>query len=184
MTIILPVSYTHLDVYKRQQQEGEDLRLKTLTIQGFKSFPEKVTIQFNRGVTAVVGPNGSGKSNISDAIRWVLGEQSSKTLRVKNMEDLIFGGTPFQKPRGFAYVALTIDNTSHVLPLEEEEVTISRKLFRSGDSEYRINHNLVRLKDIYELFLDTGLGRDGYSIIGQGKISEIISAKSLSLIHI
>ena len=154
------------------------MRLKTLTIQGFKSFPEKVTIQFNRGVTAVVGPNGSGKSNISDAIRWVLGEQSSKTLRVKNMEDLIFGGTPFQKPRGFAYVALTIDNTSHVLPLEEEEVTISRKLFRSGDSEYRINHNLVRLKDIYELFLDTGLGRDGYSIIGQGKISEIISAKS------
>ncbi len=152
--------------------------LKSLEIQGFKSFPDKTKLTFGGGITAVVGPNGSGKSNISDAVRWVLGEQSTKTLRGSRMEDVIFGGTKLRKPVGFSQVALTIDNTDHTLPVESEEVTVTRKLYRSGESEYRINANSVRLKDVYELFMDTGLGKDGYSIIGQGRIAEIVGAKS------
>lgn len=152
--------------------------LKSLEIQGFKSFPDKTRLTFGRGITAVVGPNGSGKSNISDAVRWVLGEQSTKTLRGSRMEDIIFGGTKLRGPVGFAQVSLTIDNTSRALPIDTDEVTVTRKLYRSGESEYRINGNAVRLRDIYELFMDTGLGRDGYSIIGQGRIAEIVSAKS------
>ncbi len=153
--------------------------LKSLEIQGFKSFPDKIKVPFNDGITAVVGPNGSGKSNISDAIRWVLGETSSKQLRGGGkMEDVIFGGTQLRSAMGFASVALTLDNTDHRLEIESDEVTIGRKYYRSGDSEYSINGQNVRLKDIYELFLDTGLGRDGYSIIGQGKIAEIVGSKS------
>ncbi len=154
------------------------MRLRGLEIQGFKSFPDKTKLTFNDGITAVVGPNGSGKSNISDAVRWVLGEQSSKTLRGGKMEDVIFGGTQLRKPQGFAQVQLTIDNQDRALPCDQDQVIISRKLYRSGESEYRLNQTAVRLKDIYELFMDTGLGRDGYSIIGQGRISEIISAKA------
>ncbi len=152
--------------------------LKFLEIQGFKSFPDKTRLAFGDGITAVVGPNGSGKSNISDAVRWVMGEQSTKTLRGNRMEDIIFGGTKLRGPVGFAQVTLTVDNSSRSLPLETDEVTIARKLYRSGESEYRINGNSVRLRDIYELFMDTGLGRDGYSIIGQGRIAEIVGAKS------
>ena len=152
--------------------------LKYLEINGFKSFPDRVKLEFGKGLTAVVGPNGSGKSNISDAVRWVLGEQSSKTLRGDKMEDVIFGGTQLRRPMGFAQVTLTIGNEGRDLPIDADEISVSRKLYRSGDSEYRINDNAVRLKDIHELFMDTGLGRDGYSMIGQGKIAEIIGAKS------
>ena len=152
--------------------------LKYLEINGFKSFPDRVKLEFGKGLTAVVGPNGSGKSNISDAVRWVLGEQSSKTLRGDKMEDVIFGGTQLRRPMGFAQVTLTIGNEDRDLPIDTDEISITRKLYRSGDSEYRINDNAVRLRDIHELFMDTGLGRDGYSMIGQGKIAEIISAKS------
>lgn len=154
------------------------MKLKSVEIQGFKSFPDKTKLEFSQPITAVVGPNGSGKSNIGDAIRWVLGEQSTKNLRGAKMEDVIFGGTQQRKPMGFASVTLTIDNLDHAINVQKDEVSICRKIFRSGESEYKINNEPVRLKDIYELFLDTGLGRDGYSIIGQGKISEIISAKS------
>lgn len=153
--------------------------LKALEIQGFKSFPDRTKITFEGGITAVVGPNGSGKSNISDAIRWVLGETSSKQLRGSGkMEDVIFGGTQKRSAMGFAAVSLYIDNSSHRLDMESEEVVITRRYYRSGESEYCINGQNVRLKDIYELFLDTGIGRDGYSIIGQGKIAEIVGAKS------
>ncbi len=152
--------------------------LKALEIHGFKSFPDRTRLNFTGGLTAVVGPNGSGKSNISDALRWVLGEQSTKTLRGAKMEDVIFGGTQLRKAMGFAQVTLYIDNTEHTMPMDTDEVAITRKLYRSGDSEYKINDQNVRLKDIYELFMDTGLGRDGYSMIGQGKIAEIVSAKS------
>jgi len=154
------------------------LHLKSLEIQGFKSFPDKINIQFPGGITAIVGPNGSGKSNISDAIRWVLGEQSGKQLRSAKMEDVIFTGTSKRRPQGFAQVSLTIDNNDHALPVEYNEVTISRRYYRSGESEYYINKQQVRLRDVNELFLDTGLGKDGYSIIGQGKIAEILSPKS------
>lgn len=154
------------------------MQLKSLQIQGFKSFPDKTTLDFGNGLTAVVGPNGSGKSNISDAVRWVLGEQSTKNLRGDKMEDVIFLGSQTRKPNGFAYVALTIDNTDRSLPMDADEVTISRKLFRDGESEYRINKTAVRLRDVHELLMDTGLGRDGYSIIGQGRIEEIVSARS------
>ncbi len=154
------------------------LHLKSLEIQGFKSFPDKINIQFPGGITAIVGPNGSGKSNISDAIRWVLGEQSGKQLRSAKMEDVIFTGTAKRRPQGFAQVSLTIDNNDHALPVEYNEVTVSRRYYRSGESEYYINKQQVRLKDVNELFLDTGLGKDGYSIIGQGKIAEILSPKS------
>lgn len=153
--------------------------LKSLELQGFKSFPDKIKLSFDAGLTAVVGPNGSGKSNIGDAVRWVLGEQSTKTLRGNKMEDVIFSGTKQRKPTGFAAVTLNIDNSSGILGEEYgEEVSVTRKLYRSGESEYRINGKPVRLKDVNELFMDTGMGRDGYSIIGQGRIAEIVSAKS------
>lgn len=154
------------------------MRLKSLEIQGFKTFPDKTTLSFDNGITAVVGPNGSGKSNISDAVRWVLGEQSVKTLRCTKMEDVIFNGTPTRKAQGFAEVTLNIDNADRSLPFENEMVSITRRYYRSGDSEYLINKASVRLKDINELFMDTGLGRDGYSIIGQGKIDSIVAARS------
>ena len=151
--------------------------LKSLEMQGFKSFPDKTVVRFNKGLTAVVGPNGSGKSNLSDAIRWVLGETSSKTLRGEKMEDVIFLGTSTRKPQGFAAVSLTFDNADRFLSVDADEVTITRRYYRSGESEYQINGADVRLKDINELFMDTGLGRDGYSMIGQGKIAEIISSR-------
>ena len=154
------------------------MRLRSLEVQGFKSFPDKTKLEFGGGITAVVGPNGSGKSNIADAVRWVLGEQSTKTLRGGKMEDVIFGGTQTRNAVGYASVQLVIDNTDKVLPDRENEISIMRRLYRSGESEYRINGAMVRLKDIHEMLMDTGLGRDGYSIIGQGRISEIVSAKS------
>jgi chromosome segregation protein len=150
---------------------------KKLELQGFKSFAEPVTIDFNRGITCIVGPNGSGKSNISDAIRWVLGEQSPKTLRGGKMEDVIFAGTASRKSRGMAEATLTIDNSDHVLDIDYNEVAITRRVFRSGESEYRINKVPCRLKDIRELIMDTGIGVDGYSIIGQGRIADIVSNK-------
>ncbi len=152
--------------------------LKSLEIQGFKSFPDKISLTFDKGLTAVVGPNGSGKSNIGDSVRWVLGEQSTKTLRGNKMEDVIFSGTVARKPMGFAAVTLNIDNSDKTFPEMDDEVAVTRKLYRSGDSEYMINGKSCRLKDINELFMDTGLGRDGYSIIGQGRIAEIVGAKS------
>ncbi|MGN0603340.1 MAG: chromosome segregation protein SMC [Oscillospiraceae bacterium] len=152
--------------------------LESLELQGFKSFPDKIKLTFDKGITAVVGPNGSGKSNIGDAVRWVLGEQSSKTLRGGKMEDVIFSGTQFRKPMGFASVTLNIVNNRGILQIPSEQVSVTRKLYRSGESEYMINGAQVRLKDICELFMDTGLGRDGYSIIGQGRVAEIVSAKS------
>ena len=153
--------------------------LKALEIQGFKSFPDKTVLNFGEDITAIVGPNGSGKSNISDAIRWVMGEQSVKGLRGAKMEDVIFGGTEKRAQVGFAQVTLVLDNTEHIFPtMEESEVSVTRRYYRSGESEYYINRQSVRLKDVTELFLDTGMGREGYSIIGQGKIDEILSAKS------
>ncbi|MBR1779215.1 MAG: AAA family ATPase, partial [Clostridia bacterium] len=152
--------------------------LKFLELQGFKTFPEKTVLSFKEGLTTVVGPNGSGKSNISDAIRWVLGEQSAKALRCSKMEDIIFNGTTTQKPKGFAQVTLTIDNKEKQLPLDGDEVSITRRYYRSGESEYLINQKEVRMKDVHELFMDTGLGKDGYSIISQGKIDDIVASKS------
>lgn len=151
--------------------------LKKIEIQGFKSFAEHVNIEFHEGITCIVGPNGSGKSNISDALKWVLGEQSPKTLRGNKMEDVIFSGTSTRKSRGMAEVTLVIDNTKNVLPIDFSEVSISRRMYRSGESEYYINNNICRLKDIRELIMDTGIGVDGYSIIGQGKIIEIINSR-------
>lgn len=152
--------------------------LKSLELHGFKSFPDKVKLEFNKGISAVVGPNGSGKSNIGDAMRWVMGEQSSKTLRGGKMEDVIFNGSKSRPRAGFAQVTLTIDNEDRALDIETDLVSVSRKLYRNGDSEYMINGAPSRLKDIVELFMDTGLGRDGYSIIGQGRIADIVSSKS------
>lgn len=152
--------------------------LESLEMQGFKSFPDKIKLDFHKGLTAVVGPNGSGKSNIGDAVRWVLGEQSSKTLRGGKMEDVIFAGTTQRKPMGFAQVTLNIVNNRGLLQIPADRVSVTRKLYRSGESEYMINGSQVRLKDIYELFMDTGLGREGYAIIGQGRVAEIVSAKS------
>ena len=151
--------------------------LKYLELSGFKSFPDKTRLNFGRGMTAVVGPNGSGKSNISDAVRWVLGEMSTKALRGGKMEDVIFNGTHLRRAHGFAEVRICFDNTDRSLPLDTDEVIVSRKYYRNGDSDYKICEKTCRLKDINELFMDTGLGRDGYSLIGQGKISEIVSAK-------
>ena len=151
--------------------------LKSLEIRGFKSFADKTNLKFKRGVTAVVGPNGSGKSNISDAVRWVLGEQSVKTLRGGKMEDVIFAGTQFRKPVGLAQVSITLDNTDNLLETEYNEVTVTRRIFRSGESEYLINNQKCRLKDINQLFMDTGIGKEGYSLIGQGKIEAILSGK-------
>ena len=153
--------------------------LKALEIQGFKSFPDKTVLNFGADLTAIVGPNGSGKSNISDAISWVMGEQSAKGLRGAKMEDVIFGGTAKRSQVGFAQVTLVIDNTEHIFPtMEETEVSVTRRYYRSGESEYYINRQSVRLRDVMELFMDTGMGKEGYSIIGQGKIDEILSAKS------
>ncbi len=152
--------------------------LKSIEMQGFKSFAEKINLHFNKGMTSVVGPNGSGKSNISDAVRWVLGEQSAKSLRGSKMEDVIFAGTQHRKPVGLAQVTLTIDNSDKTIPIEFSEVTISRRVYRSGESEYLINKTACRLKDIHELFMNTGVGREGYSIIGQGRIDEILSTRS------
>ncbi len=152
--------------------------LKSLELQGFKTFPDKTTLTFERGVTSVVGPNGSGKSNISDAVRWVLGEQSVRALRCNKMEDVIFSGTPQRKAMGYAEITLTIDNSDRRLPFDNDTVAVTRRYYRSGESEYLINKTTVRLKDVNELFMDTGLGRDGYSIIGQGKIDSIVAARS------
>ncbi|MEI3102953.1 MAG: chromosome segregation protein SMC [Oscillospiraceae bacterium] len=152
--------------------------LKALEIQGFKSFPDKTVLNFGADITAIVGPNGSGKSNISDAILWVMGEQNSRQLRGTKMEDVIFGGTEKRNQMGFAQVTLVIDNTGHIFPRDESEVAVTRRYYRSGESEYYINRQSVRLKDVNELFMDTGMGREGYSIIGQGKIDEILSVKS------
>ena len=158
--------------------EVHTLYLKALEIQGFKSFPDKTVLSFGSDITAIVGPNGSGKSNIADAIRWVMGEQSTKNLRGSKMEDVIFDGTAKRKGLGFAEVTLVIDNTEHIFPMEETEVAVTRRYYRSGESEYYINRRSCRLRDINELFMDTGLGREGYSIIGQGRIDEILSVKS------
>ena len=151
--------------------------LKSIEVQGFKSFANKIVFQFHNGITGIVGPNGSGKSNVADAVRWVLGEQRVKQLRGASMQDVIFSGTELRKPQGFAYVAITLDNSDHQLPIEFDEVTVSRRVYRSGESEYKINGNACRLKDINELFYDTGIGKEGYSIIGQGQIDKILSGK-------
>ena len=151
--------------------------LKSIEVQGFKSFANKITFEFHNGITGIVGPNGSGKSNVGDAVRWVLGEQSAKQLRGGNMQDVIFSGTETRKPLGFAYVAITLDNSDHKLPIDYQEVTIARRLYRSGESEYLLNGTSCRLKDVNELFYDTGIGKEGYSIIGQGQIDKILSGK-------
>ncbi len=151
--------------------------LKSIEVQGFKSFANKLTFEFHKGITGIVGPNGSGKSNVADAVRWVLGEQSAKQLRGSKMEDVIFSGTESRKPLGFAYVAITLDNADHQLAIEYDTVTVSRRVYRSGESEYKINGHTCRLKDIQELFFDTGIGKEGYSIIGQGQIDKILSGK-------
>ncbi|MEG0942719.1 MAG: chromosome segregation protein SMC [Angelakisella sp.] len=154
------------------------MKLRGIELQGFKSFADRTKLSFEDGITAIVGPNGSGKSNVSDAVKWVFGEQSVKSLRGAKMEDVIFGGTQTRKAQGYTAVSLTVENSNRVLDIDSDEVIITRKLYRSGESEYRVNNNPVRLKDIHEMFMDTGLGRDGYSIIEQGKIAEIVSAKS------
>ncbi len=151
--------------------------LKSIEIQGFKSFANKILFEFHNGITGIVGPNGSGKSNVADAVRWVLGEQRAKQLRGGSMQDVIFAGTELRKPQGFAYVAITLDNSDHQLAIDYDEVTVSRRLYRSGESEYKINGSTCRLKDISELFYDTGIGKEGYSIIGQGQIDKILSGK-------
>ena len=163
---------------QEEDRECVPLYLKALEIQGFKSFPDKTVLTFDHDVTAIVGPNGSGKSNISDAIRWVMGEQSTRALRGGKMEDVIFGGTAKRRQLGFAEVSLVLDNTGHLFDREENEIMITRRYYRSGESEYFINRHTVRLRDVNELFMDTGLGREGYSIISQGKIDEILSVKS------
>ncbi|MCD7774806.1 MAG: AAA family ATPase, partial [Clostridiales bacterium] len=152
--------------------------LKSLEMQGFKSFPDKTKLEFGKGMTAVVGPNGSGKSNISDAVRWVLGEQSTKSLRGTKMEDVVFSGTNTRSARGFAEVTLCLDNSDRQLRTDSDQVAVTRRYYRSGESEYKINGETVRLKDIHELFMDTGLGRDGYSMVSQGRIEDMVSAKS------
>ena len=152
--------------------------LRAIEIQGFKSFADKTRLTFDRDITAIVGPNGSGKSNLSDAILWVMGEQRTRTLRGGKMEDVIFGGTEKRGALGFAQVSLILDNSAGLFSVEQDEVTITRRYYRSGESEYYINRESCRLRDIHELLMDTGLGRDGYSIIGQGRIAEIVGNKS------
>lgn len=151
--------------------------LKSIEVQGFKSFANKIVFKFHNGITGIVGPNGSGKSNVADAVRWVLGEQRIKQLRGASMQDVIFSGTEMRKPLGSAYVAITLDNADHQLAIDYDEVTVSRRLYRSGESEYMINGTICRLKDVNELFYDTGIGKEGYSIIGQGQIDKILSGK-------
>ena len=151
--------------------------LKSIEVQGFKSFANKIIFEFHNGITAIVGPNGSGKSNVADAVRWVLGEQKVKQLRSSSMQDVIFAGTETRKPQGFAYVAITLDNSDHQLAIDFDEVTVSRRIYRSGESEYMMNGSPCRLRDIHELFYDTGIGKEGYSIIGQGQIDKILSGR-------
>ena len=151
--------------------------LKAIEVHGFKSFANKIVFEFHNGITGIVGPNGSGKSNVADAVRWVLGEQSAKQLRGASMQDVIFAGTESRKPLGYAYVAITLDNSDKKLPVDFEEVTVARRVYRSGESEYSINGKNCRLKDVQELFYDTGIGKEGYSIIGQGQIDRILSGK-------
>ena len=151
--------------------------LKSIEVQGFKSFANKIVFDFHNGITGIVGPNGSGKSNVADAVRWVLGEQSAKQLRGASMQDVIFAGTENRKPLSYAYVAITLDNSDHKLAIDYEEVTVARRLYRSGESEYLINGSPCRLKEVSELFYDTGIGKEGYSIIGQGQIDKILSGK-------
>lgn len=151
--------------------------LKSIEVNGFKSFANRIVFEFNEGITGIVGPNGSGKSNVGDAVRWVLGEQSAKQLRGANMQDVIFAGTELRKPHGSAYVAITLDNSDHSLPIDYEEVTVARRVYRSGESEYLINGTVSRLKDVNSLFFDTGIGKEGYSIIGQGQVDKILSGK-------
>ena len=160
------------------------MELKKLELQGFKSFADKTEIIFLDGITTIVGPNGSGKSNISDAIRWVIGEQSAKNLRGSKMEDVIFAGTEARKKIGFAEVSMYLDNSDGTLPIDYNEVIVTRRVYRSGESNYLINGTECRLKDIQALFMDTGLGKDGYSIISQGKVDEILSNKSEERRHI
>ena len=142
--------------------------LKSIEVHGFKSFANKITFEFQHGITGIVGPNGSGKSNVADAVRWVLGEQSAKQLRGNKMEDVIFAGTQNRKPLGYAYVAITLDNSDKSLPVDYEEVTVARRVYRSGESEYLLNGSPCRLKDVNALFFDTGIGKEGYSIIDIG----------------
>ena len=151
--------------------------LKNIEMQGFKSFAQKINLEFHNGITGIVGPNGSGKSNVADAVRWVLGEQSAKQLRGGNMQDVIFSGTEIRKPLSFASVAITLDNSDHQIPVDYNEITVMRRLYRSGESEYFINGAACRLRDINEMFYDTGIGKEGYSIIGQGQIDKILSGK-------
>jgi len=153
------------------------MHLKNIVIHGFKSFAQKIKLEFHDGITAIVGPNGSGKSNIADAVRWVLGEQSAKLLRGFNMQDVIFSGSEARGPLGFAFVEITFDNSDHKLPIAYDEVSVARRVYRSGESEYLINGTVCRLKDVNELFMDTGIGKEGYSIIGQGQIDRILSTK-------
>ena len=149
--------------------------LKSIEVHGFKSFANKIVFDFHNGITGIVGPNGSGKSNVADAVRWVLGEQRVKQLRGSNMQDVIFSGTETRKPQGYAFVAITLDNADKQLPIDYEEVTVARRLYRSGESEYLIHGTVCRLKDVQEMFYDTGIGKEGYSIIGQGQIDKILS---------
>ncbi len=151
--------------------------LKSIEVQGFKSFAYKTKFNFPKGITAIVGPNGCGKSNVADAVRWVLGEQSAHQLRGDSMQDVIFSGTENRKPLSFASVSITLDNEDHKLPVDFDEVTVTRRLYRSGESEYLLNGASVRLRDVNELFYDTGIGKEGYSIIGQGQIDAILSGK-------
>ena len=151
--------------------------LKSIEVHGFKAFANKIVFDFHNGITGIVGPNGSGKSNVADAVRWVLGEQSAKQLRGSSMQDVIFAGTENRKPLSYAYVAITLDNADHQLPIDFKEVTIARRVYRSGESEYLMNGSPCRLKDVNELFYDTGIGKEGYSIIGQGQIDKILSGK-------
>jgi chromosome segregation protein len=146
-------------------------------MQGFKSFANKMVLDFHNGITGIVGPNGSGKSNVADAVRWVLGEQSAKQLRGESMQDVIFSGTENRRPLSYAYVSITLDNSDHMLPVDYNEVTVSRRVYRSGESEYLLNGVPCRLRDVHELFYDTGIGKEGYSIIGQGQIEKILSGK-------
>ena len=158
--------------------------LKNIKMQGFKSFADKIDLEFGSGITAIVGPNGSGKSNVSDAIRWVLGEQSIKSLRGSKMEDVIFAGTQKRSPLGFAEVSITLDNSDEMFNIDRDELKVTRRVSRSGESDFYINNTPCRLKDIHELFMDTGLGREGYSVIGQGKIDQILSSKAEERRHI
>ena len=152
--------------------------LKEIEVNGFKSFANRMELEFHRGITCIVGPNGSGKSNIADAVRWVFGEQSSRELRSQSMQDVIFAGTMLRKPQSFAEVSVTLQNEDRYVDLDYDEIKVTRKVYRSGESEYRLNGKLVRLRDINELFYDTGIGKEGYSMIGQGQVNRILSGKT------